>query len=1013
MARVNSGEDNIYGEYFKLTRENQQKYGKRTIVLLQVGSFLEVYGIKTPQGQIIDSEIQEFTELCQFNIAEKKNGFGEKGVVVMAGFMVYLLDKYLPRIIDGGYTVVVYLQEKAKDGKSFNRVLYKTFSPGTFVSCDTDSSPQITNNIMCIWIHLSKPLLTSQISKTKETMVCGISVVNIFTGKSHIFEYQCPYLLNNTTFDELERAVSVFQPSEILLLSPMCEKDVGKVVQYSGICSPSIHYYNTNDKLDDRIANCGNQKYIKQILSTFYNDDTYDSCSEFHNNIMATQSYCFLLNFIREHNSDLVRKIALPMFNNTSDRLILANHTLMQLNIIDDSNKQKMGKYSSVLSFVNKCCSAIGKRKLQYQVTNPTSNNLWLEKEYEMIDHLLKPDKYELVENIRNNLTQMRDIEKISRQIVLKKVYPSSIAHLFKTIEMILQINQMFESSDDISEYLCDEFYPNPGSLFYVKNVCRDILNFLETTFVIDLCKKTQSMTSFEDNIIQRGVSISLDKTIAEYEMSTRTFHKIKENLNKMIQKQENAMDTEFIRVHETDKSGGSLQITTKRSIILKGILDKNLDGVMEIESSILKLKDFKFSKVGSSTTNMEIDHPVLHSICKKMLHHKDQMNQMILETYMKMLSELETTWFSDLDNLVKYIGKVDVLQCKTYLAKTYKYCQPEIDSTYKNAYASAYELRHCLIEHIQQNETYVANDISIGKDGENGILLYGTNAVGKTSLIRALGISVIMAQAGMYVPCSRFVYKPYTAIYSRILGNDNIFKGLSTFAVEMSELRIIMKMSDTNSLILGDELCSGTETESALSIFVAGLIKLCEKRASFIFATHFHEIINYSEIKDRPEISMKHLAVSYDRENDFLVYDRKLKEGSGPRTYGLEVCKSLYLEEDFLDLAYEIRNKYYPEGGGELSNKTTVYNSKKIRGMCEFCNERMGKEIHHLNPQKDADDDGFIGSMHKNHKANLVSICEECHDRLHKEERESTSDTVRKIVKKKTTNGYKLLLVS
>jgi 5-methylcytosine-specific restriction endonuclease McrA len=89
------------------------------------------------------------------------------------------------------------------------------------------------------------------------------------------------------------------------------------------------------------------------------------------------------------------------------------------------------------------------------------------------------------------------------------------------------------------------------------------------------------------------------------------------------------------------------------------------------------------------------------------------------------------------------------------------------------------------------------------------------------------------------------------------------------------------------------------------------------------------------------------------------------------------------------------------------------VYNSKKIRGMCEFCNERMGKEIHHLNPQKDADDDGFIGSMHKNHKANLVSICEECHDRLHKEERESTSDTVRKIVKKKTTNGYKLLLVS
>ena len=69
-------------------------------------------------------------------------------------------------------------------------------------------------------------------------------------------------------------------------------------------------------------------------------------------------------------------------------------------------------------------------------------------------------------------------------------------------------------------------------------------------------------------------------------------------------------------------------------------------------------------------------------------------------------------------------------------------------------------------------------------------MLLYGTNAVGKTSLIRALGISIVLAQAGMFVPCSKFLYKPYTAIYSRILGNDNLFKGLSTFAVEISELR-------------------------------------------------------------------------------------------------------------------------------------------------------------------------------------------------------------------------------
>ena len=164
----------------------------------------------------------------------------------------------------------------------------------------------------------------------------------------------------------------------------------------------------------------------------------------------------------------------------------------------------------------------------------------------------------------------------------------------------------------------------------------------------------------------------------------------------------------------------------------------------------------------------------------------------------------------------------------------------------------------------------------------------------------------------------------------------------------------------------------------------------------------------SYDEIRNLKNVIMKHMAVSYDRENDCLVYDRLLRDGSGPRTYGLEVCKSLYLEEEFLDLAYSIRNKYYPECRGELSNKSTVYNSNKIRGICEICKESVGEEIHHLSPQCEADDNGFIGSFHKNHKANLVSICEKCHDNLHSKKEGGEGEP--KKVKKKTTKGYKLI---
>ena len=94
------------------------------------------------------------------------------------------------------------------------------------------------------------------------------------------------------------------------------------------------------------------------------------------------------------------------------------------------------------------------------------------------------------------------------------------------------------------------------------------------------------------------------------------------------------------------------------------------------------------------------------------------------------------------------------------------------------------------------------------------------------------------MAQAGMYVAASEFKFHPYNYIFSRIHNNDNIFKGESSFAVEMSELRSILKRSNDKSIVLGDELCSGTESVSAQSIFASSVVKLSERKTNFIFAT-------------------------------------------------------------------------------------------------------------------------------------------------------------------------------
>lgn len=914
-------------------------------------------------------------------------------VIVMAGFRDYTLEKYIQKLSENGYTSVVYVQEK--DGKNVTRKFHSVYSAGTYIAYDNDSSPQPTNNIMCIWIEKYKAFSQTM----NENIVCGISTANIFTGKSAIFEYQTPFYDNPTTFDELERYVSTYNPSEIIFISPFDERMTDRVIQYTGMHTTHIHKYYTNPECEnlsknvDILKNCSQQKYIQHILTTFFGEESYQICNEFNHHEVATQSFCYLLNFIQEHNPNLVRQIEQPSFNNTSSRMILANHTLKQLNIINESG-EKHGKYSSVLSFLNKCCTPMGKREFKIQLTNPNFDYEWLNKEYEMTALLLNDSNSHFISLFRKQLVQIRDIEKICRQLVLNKIYPSSIYHLYQSIGIIEQLYVCLIESPEFNQYFEKSLKKgNLGSQF------SQIQEFINEKIILDVCKDIQSVQTFDQNFIQKGVSLKLDEMIDKYETSLKIFHMIRDKLNGLIRNYENSPETDYIKIHETDKSGFSFQITKKRGLTLKTILSK-LTGPIQITEQI-QIASKDISLKNASTTNDEIEIPILHKLCKDIFIFKEVINLEIAIAYNDFLKDLESNWLFALENIATYVAKMDILQTKAYIAMEYKYTRPVIvnEDPDSGAFVEAYELRHCLIEHIQQNEIYVPNDIILG-ESTKGILLYGTNAVGKTSLIRALGISIIMAQSGLYVPCSKFVYKPYTAIYSRILGNDNLFKGLSTFAVEMSELRMILRGADENSLILGDELCSGTETESALSIFMAGLMHLHEKRSSYIFATHFHEILHYDELRTINTLAIKHMSVEFDREHDCLIYDRKLRDGPGNKMYGLEVCKSLYLPDDFLENAYSIRNKYYPVNQGELAHGTSIYNAKKIRGICEVCKLEIGEEIHHLSPQKDADEKGFIGSFHKNHPANLLTVCEKCHDQLH-------SKSSNKIVRKKSTKGY------
>jgi DNA mismatch repair protein MutS len=987
---------------------------------MQVGAFFEMYATKNPEtGTITRSRIEDVSTICGgLTITDKKQIHG-KELVVMAGFRDYNVERYIQNVVDANFTVVIYTQKEIEKGR-MTRELTGIYSPGTFLPSDTDIDNKMTNNVMCLWLDK----YSSKILSTNQKIICAAAVVNIFTGKSVIFEYESLYEMIPATFDSLERFIYTHSPSETIFITPFQDDaDSRKVLQYIGVTSRTIHLIRQNNMEEDDkelreiVERCRQQKYIRHVLSSFFKEETYDICDEFRNYIVGTQAYCYLLHFIQERNPNLVRKIALPQFDNKTTNMLLANHTLRQLNIIDDGISaaddadMSSSKLRSVSTFLNKCCSAIGRRMFLNQIVHPTFDTKWLNFEYEAIANLLEcPD---LITQFRKIIQDVADLEKICRQLVSRKLNPDSVARLYKSILAIQQIHvALLSSRPEMCNYFIQEESANSDSNRLVASWIHSIVEFISSNLIIERCGGCSSTTSFDENILQTGVCTDLDMLIMRMEENELLFQEIRKTFNTMMSKidsSKSSSNTEYVKAHETEKTGTFLQLTKKRSTTLKKHLDELLKKdpqakiVFSLGLSKVPVSISDIQMVSSGLSNDTITFQLLDRIVREKTTIRDTINSTISKAYSNFLERLETECLSTIEKLTHFIAKVDVLQSKAYVAKTYGYCRPIIDESTSDiaSYVDAKGLRHVLIEHIQTQELYVANDLCLSKSSElRGMLLYGTNAVGKTSLIRALGIVIIMAQSGMYVPCSSITYCPYKSIFTRILGNDNLFKNLSMFAVEMSELRVILNSADKYSLVLGDELCSGTETESALSIFVSGLTDLHNKHATFLFATHFHEILKFDEIKELTGIAVRHMAVHYDRESDCLIYDRILREGAGNRLYGLEVAKSLHLPDEFIERSYHIRNKYFPDTRGALSSSPCRYNSAKIRGVCEICQEDIGEEMHHLQEQKLADENGRIGSIHKNHSANLMNLCEKCHANVH------TGET-KKMVKKKTTKGY------
>ena len=945
-------------EYFRLSKEAATKYGPKTILLMQVGAFYECYG-EIPNNRAI---IDEFCRTCELACANKAPG------VIMAGFRDYSLEKYLNRLQEAGYTAVVHSQDaQNKEERSLSGV----YSPGTFF---TGESAALSNSTACIWME-----------RMRSQTVIGMANIDIFTGRSSVFEVETELMHTHTTYDELERFISVHTPIEVIIITDnFSQKQIDDLLNFTGIatCARLVHRL---DQTNDAVQKSKKQVYQRDIMHRFFGAIPL----QFTTYEFATQALTYLLNFVHEHNPHLVHRIAEPTFENCSSRMVLANHSLKQLNIIDDENSSKSGagKYSSVYKLLNNCMTPMGARHFRTRLLNPSCSAPKIQREYDITEHLLGTD--DLTDAWRPQLAQLKDLEKFNRLIMLCKCPPQMLHALYGNLAVICDLHASVANDTQINAYV------SPSAMS-VSEVCAKLRQHLDTTLVMDRCANVGADLG-ECDFIRAGIHAGLDTLRAQNESATQTLAAVRIYLDSLIacgEKTRSNSSSDVVKIHETEKGGISLQATKRRTKLLADqIRLQGLDQVC-IGTANRTFSLAAFTYPTATGANNEITSPQLNEMCRSIIVSNQKIKEIVGQIYAGFVDKLRD-WDPVFQQLIHFTTTLDLLQNQCYIAAKYKFCKPVIASgtTDNNgggskSFFDARDLRHCLIERLNEDETYVANDVELGCK-KDGMLIYGTNAVGKTSLIRAIGIAIIMAQAGLYVPCSALTYRPYTTIFTRILGNDNLFKGLSTFQVEMSELRVILRMATDSSLILGDELCSGTEMDSAISIFVAGLAHLHRVGCTFLFATHMHEINGYDEVRALSRMCMKHLTVIYDKGKDRLVYGRKLADGPGASMYGLEVCKSLHLPDEFLEFANAVRLRHRapPSDLGILSFEPSHFNARKLKGMCERCSVELAQEVHHLLPQKDADARNYIGHVPKNHVANLMALCTRCHDEVHKAE--------------------------
>ncbi|MED0667403.1 DNA mismatch repair protein MutS [Bacillus badius] len=535
-------------------------------------------------------------------------------------------------------------------------------------------------------------------------------------------------------------------------------------------------------------------------------------------------------------------------------------HQFMKIDLYSKRNLEltetirSKNKKGSLLWLLDETMTAMGGRMLKQWIDRPLINRRHINERLSMVEMLIQA--FFERQEIREMLKEVYDLERLAGRVAFGNVNSRDLIQLKKSLQQIPMLKALLLRihNEEIQ------------SLSRKMNPCEELMDLLEQAFV-----ENPPLSVKEGGMIRDGFHAELD----EYRDASRNG---KDWIANLQQEERERTGIKSLKIGYNRIFGYYIEIT---------------------KANLHLLNDSRYERKQTLANCERFITPELKEKEALILQATEKMIDLEYELFIDIREQVKG-FIPELQELSRLVSELDVLQCFAEVSEKRKYTRPELTDSRELFIKDG---RHPVVEKVMDSQEYVPNDCLMNKEREM-LLVTGPNMSGKSTYMRQVALTAIMAQIGCFVPAAEAKLPVFDQVFTRIGAADDLISGQSTFMVEMLEAKNAITHATNQSLILFDEIGRGTSTYDGMALAQAIIEYIHEHiQAKTLFSTHYHELTVLEE--SLPQL--KNVHVSAVEKNGRVVFLHKIKEGAADKSYGIHVAQLAELPSDLIERANEI----------------------------------------------------------------------------------------------------------